>query len=346
MLLTMVLAVPQLASAQSSYAISGHVLSVQPGQATFVVQDFRSSISGSAWSVHVNVATETRRPDGGAVRGPQGAFRLLRVGDLVDVQGFVIGGNRLLATNIFVRAVLGVGNGRRDDDDDDDDDRRSITVAGIITHVDDRGQGVLQLREQSGYGGSGRTWTVRLYPLTRVEGSVQARGRGAQVGRGARGALRLLRVGDFVEVRGRWEGRHIRAQRIRLHTQVGAPAPFPTPFPTPYPVPNPYPSPYPTPVPAQTIILSPTEGSVVTGSEFTVFGQTIPGAQVRVQVTGRVGVFNVPVANGTVTANQAGQFSFLVRPASRVPGATYTITVTASGQGYSTPPVTVTVRQQ
>jgi hypothetical protein len=65
-----------------------------------------------------------------------------------------------------------------------------------------------------------------------------------------------------------------------------------------------------------------------------------------VQVVGRFGVFNVPVASGTVTANQNGYFTFTVRPASRVPGTTYTITVTASAQGYSPPPVTVTVRQQ
>lgn len=345
MFLMVVLAVPRFASAQSAYSLSGYVISVQPAQATFVIQDFRTGAAGSAWSVHVNVATETRRADGAAVRGPQSTFSFLRVGDLVDVQGFVIGSNQLLATNIFVRTVLGGGNGgRRGDDDDDDDRRASVVVAGVITHIDSRGQGVLTLREQIAYGPGARMWTIRLYPQTRVDGFPQARGRDVQVGRGNQAVLRFLRVGHFIEVHGRWEGRHVRAQLIRVNAQVGTPTPFPTPFPNPYPYPTP--SPYPTPFPAQTIILAPTEGAVVTGSEFSVVGQTMPGAQVRVQVTARLGVFNVPVANGTVTANQTGHFSFQVRPRSAVPGTTYTITVTASAQGYNHPPVTITVRQQ
>jgi len=112
----------------------------------------------------------------------------------------------------------------------------------------------------------------------------------------------------------------------------------------PFPTPSPYPNPY--PFPAQTVILAPTQGTEISASEFSVVGQTMPGAQVRIEVTARFGVFNLPVTNGTVTANQSGFFTFTVRPSVRMPGAVYTITATATYQGYTAPPVTVTVRQQ
>lgn len=351
------LAAPQLASAQSQFSLSGFIVSTQSSQSTFVLQDVRGGTpAGAHWTVRLIPTTETRAANGAVVRGTQ-AFNYLQNGAFVDVQGWTIGGNLMFATAILVRAYGGGGDrsgsidrvpgwdGRGDDDDDDDD--RRISVAGVITNLDSRGQGTVQLREQTYYGAGVRTWTVRLHPQTRVEGLTQDRG---QVGRGNRAALRLLRVGDFIEVLGRMDGRQIRAQLIRVRAPAGAqypgpnPNPYP-PYPNPYPpYPNPYPSP--NPYPAQTVIIAPTQGSEITGSEFSVVGQTMPGAQVRVQVTGRFGVFNVPVANGTVTANQNGYFTFTVRPSGRVPGTIYTITVTASAQGYNAPPVTVTVRQQ
>ena len=339
-LLLLLLVVPQPALAQSPFSVSGFIISIQGAQAAFVLQDFRTGTMGSAWTVHVTAGIDTRRPDGGTVRGPQATFYLLRVGDMVDVQGWVIGGNQVVATSIVARPVFGDdwrsrNNGRHDDDDDDDDDRQ-ITVAGTIANLDDRGQGVVSLREQTFATGS-RLWTIRLHPHTRVEGLAQNRGWDVQVGRGGRAALRLLRVGDYIEVRGRMHGRgQIRAQLIRVRAQAGTPIPFPTP--------SPYPNPY--PFPAQTVILAPTQGTEISASEFSVVGQTMPGAQVRIEVTARFGVFNLPVTNGTVTANQSGFFTFTVRPSVRMPGAVYTITATATYQGYTAPPVTVTVRQQ
>ena len=340
-LLLFLLVVPQPALAQSPFSVSGFIISIQGAQAAFVLQDFRTGTMGSAWTVHVTAATEARRPGGDTVRGLQAVLNLLRVGEVADAQGWVIGTNRLLATAVTVRSFLGDVSPDRNNDRDDDDDRdvaRGITVAGIIITLQSRGQGVFQLREQPLASGS-RTWTVRLQPSTQVQGQTLDRARDVQ---GDRAALRFLRVGDFVEVEGRIVGRaQIQARRIRIHARAGTPVPFP--IPSPYP---PYPYPNPNPFPAQTVILAPTQGTEITTSEFSVVGQTMPGAQVRIEVTARFGVFNLPVTSGTVTANQGGFFTFTVRPSMRVPGTVYTITVRSTYQGYTTPPVSITVRQQ
>ncbi|HXF81601.1 MAG TPA: DUF5666 domain-containing protein [bacterium] len=313
------LAAPQLAAAQSPFSVSGYVVILHSAPGSVVLQDVAPGATpGATWTVHLSAATETRRGTGVVVRGIPGAFALLRVGDLVDVQGWIIGANTVLAATIAVRTTFGGGS-----DADDDADDRSFIVAGVITRLESRGQGVVTLREQIGYGPGIRLWTIRLHPRTRVNGLMA--GGDVPLGRGRRAALRLLRVGDFVEVSGHLEGWQIRAQVIRVRARSGAsPAPFRL----------------------QTVILAPAQGTEITGSEFAVVGQTVPGAEVRIQVTGRFGVFNVPVASGTVTANERGVFTFTVRPSARVPGTTYTITVTSIFQGQSALPVTLTVRQQ
>ena len=349
-LLLLLAVVPQPVHAQQAFTVSGFIISIQSSQAAFTLQELRTGAAGSAWTVHVTAATEARRPGGDTVRGPQAVLNLLRVGEVADAQGWVIGTNRLLATAVTVRSFLGDVSPDRNNDRDDDDDRaddgdrdvaRGIRVAGVIITLQSRGQGVFQLREQSLASGY-RTWTVRLHPSTRVQGQVLDRARDVQVGQGDRAALRFLRVGDFVEVEGRVVGRaQIQARRIRIHARADTPVPFP--IPSPYP---PYPFPNPNPFPAQTVILAPAQGTEITTSEFSVVGQTMPGAQVRIEVTARFGVFNLPVTSGTVTANQSGFFTFTVRPSMRVPGTVYTITVRSTYQGYTTPPVSITVRQQ
>jgi len=340
-LLLLFLVVPQPVQAQQAFTVSGFIIGIQGSQAAFTLQELRTGATGNAWTVHVTAATEARRPGGDTVRGLQAVLNLLRVGEVADAQGWVIGTNRLLATAVTVRSFLGDVSPDRNNDRDDDDDRdvaRGITVAGIIITLQSRGQGVFQLREQPLASGS-RTWTVRLQPSTQVQGQTLDRARDVQ---GDRAALRFLRVGDFVEVEGRIVGRaQIQARRIRIHARAGTPVPFP--IPSPYP---PYPYPNPNPFPAQTVILAPTQGTEITTSEFSVVGQTMPGAQVRIEVTARFGVFNLPVTSGTVTANQSGFFTFTVRPSMRVPGTVYTITAWSTYQGYTTPPVSITVRQQ
>ena len=95
------------------------------------------------------------------------------------------------------------------------------------------------------------------------------------------------------------------------------------------------------------MIHSPRQGAEIATGEFSVVGQTVPGAQVRVEVTARFGVLGapLPVTSGTVTADNNGFFTFVVRPPMRVPGTVYTIRVSSASPGVNAPPVSVTVRQ-
>lgn len=369
-LLLLVLAIPRVVLSNTQFnqvRITGVITSIQSWQETFVLQELGQFGQGRVWTVRVTAETETRRNGNGAVsRGGPAAFSLLRVGDVVELEGFLVGNSLLFARWIDVRsAVVGNGGNRDDDDDDEDDDDRDrggreIRLLGVITAMDARGQGILQVQAQSSVQGL-NIWTVRLYPKTEVNGQRltsdrdDRKGKGKSKGKGHRSAFRLLRVGDFIEVEGRIIGnRQIRAEEITLrgHTSVSpvpAPIPNPVPFPTPFPTPFPNPVPFPTPgpIPGQIVIHSPRQGAEIATGEFSVVGQTVPGAQVRVEVTARFGVLGapLPVTSGTVTADNNGFFTFLVRPPVRVPGTVYTIRVSSASQGLNAPPVSVTVRQ-
>lgn len=339
--------------------ITGGITSIQSGQETFVVQELGQFGQGRVWTVRVTADTEIWRNGNGAASRGGAAFNLLRVGDVVEVSGFLVANSLIFARRIDVRsAVVGNGGGRRDDDDDDDeddDDRdrggREIRLFGVITAMESRGQGILQLQEQSSVQGF-NVWTVRLHPKTEVNGERQGKGKDKKKGNGHRSAFRQLRVGDFIEVEGRMIGnRQVQAREItiRSHTSVSpvpAPVPNPSPFPTPFPIPSPFPTPG--PVQGQIVIHSPRQGAEIATGEFSVIGQTVPGAQVRVEVTARFGVLGVPlpVTSGTVTTDNNGFFTFVVRPPTRVPGTVYTIRVSSATSGLNAPPVSVTVRQQ
>lgn len=345
----LVFAVPRPALSQNLISLTGVVVGIQHSQETFLLQEQGLAGQGRHWTVRVTASTEVQLPQGTVARGAQQALSLLRTGTFVTVRGWIVGSNQLVAGAIRVDSAAAGGQGSRGI-------RQEFRVAGTIVAMQTQGQGILQLQAQSPVQGQG-FWTVRLYPQTQVTGQIQNRGWTSGRGRGGRSALGLLRVGDFVEVAGRLLGnQQIRADVITVHGQSGlAPGQYPTPvpYPTPYPTPVPYPTPYPGqipypgqyPYPGQIVIHSPQEGAEIAAGEFYVTGQTMPGAQVRVEVSARLAVLQLPVSSGTVTADQNGFFVFMARPPLRVPGTVYTITVTSTYQGYSSPPASVTVRQ-
>jgi len=362
LLLLLVLAIPRVALSNTQILnqvrITGVITSIQSSSGTFVLQELGQFGQGRVWTVRVSAETVVRRNSDPVSRGGSG-FGLLRVGDVIDLGGFFVGGDQVFAREIVVRSTVAGNGGRRDDDDDDDDrdrGRREIRLAGVIIGLQARGQGVLQLQEQSSVQGL-NIWTVRLYPKTEVNGQRltgdrdDRKGKGKDKGKGHRSAFRHLRVGDFIEVEGRIIGnRQIRAEEITIrgHTGVSSiPAPIPNPVPFPSPFPSPVPFPTPGPIPGQIVIHSPRQGAEIATGEFSVVGQTVPGAQVRVEVTARFGVLGapLPVTSGTVTADNNGFFTFVVRPPMRVPGTVYTIRVSSASPGVNAPPVSVTVRQ-
>lgn len=322
------LILPRAAHSAAEFGLVGVVLRVESGQDAFLVQQVGGATAGGVWTVRVTDATEARRSNDQFARGTRPVLRLLRVGDLVQVQGWITAGNQIMAQAITVQpGSSGVGA----------EDSKEIRLRGMIVGMDGRGQGVLHVRAES-FVQIPNIWTVRLYPHTRVEGVLQDRERDTRGGLGHRNALSLLRLGDLVEVEGRMLGnQQILAREIRVRSAGLSPVP------TPFPIPGPFPTPV--PFPLQPVIITPHQGAEIAAAEFPVIGQTAPGAQVRVEVTARFGVFNVPVTSGTVTADQRGFFIFEVRPPLRIPGAIYTITVTATFQGFSAPPTSITVRQ-
>ena len=310
-LLTLLLGLPHVASAQE-VAVVGVIVRVDAGQDVFWVQEYAAG-AGRVWMVRV---TDYSAP------GLQPALRL-RVGDVVEVRGWVTGANQLLARDILVRSG-GVGIGA---DPGITPRGQRIEIEGIIIGLEPYRQGLLQVQDRS-RARTSRVWTVRLTPQTRVEGQRGGRRWDDDDGHGLQAAQRMLNVGDFVEVEGRLIGNgQILAEEIKVRGQAGF-------------VPDPYP-----PYAVQTAILSPQPGAQVSGGEFTVVGRTTPGAQVQIHVMARWSVFQVQVANSAVTADRSGIFVFVVRPQMRVPGAIYTITATSTFQGVSTTPVSVTVRQ-
>lgn len=360
LVLLLVLAVPSVVLSNTQFGqvrITGVITSIQSSQETFVVQELGQFGPGRVWTVRVTAQTEIRRDANTVSRGGPAAFRLLRVGDVIELEGFLVANSLLFASRIDVRSGVAGNGGDRDDDDDDEDDddrdrgRQEIRLAGVIIDLEERGQGVLRLQEQSSVQGL-NIWTVRLHPKTEVEGQRLSdrddrKGKGKDRGKGHRSAFRHLRVGDFIEVEGRIIGnRQVQAREITIRGHTGA-LPAPVPFPSPVPFPNPVPFPSPSPVPGQIVIHSPRQGAEIATGEFSVIGQTVPGAQVRVEVTARFGVLGapLPVTSGTVTADHNGFFTFVVRPPMRVPGTVYTIRVSSASQGLNAPPVSVTVRQ-
>ena len=340
-LLLLVLAVPRTALSAPVFSgtqvnVTGVVVGIQHSQETFLLQEQGSVGQGRHWTVRVTASTEARLPQGTVARGPQQILSLLRTGAFVAVQGWFFGNNQLLASTIAVNsAFAGSGQGSRGI-------RQEFRVAGTIVDLQTRGQGILQLQAQSPVQGQG-FWTVRLYPQTQVTGLIQDRGWNSGRGRGGRSALSLLRVGDVVEVIGRLLGnQQVRADVITVHGQSGL---APGQFPGPVPFPGQIPFPGQVPFSGQTVIHSPQQGAEIAAGEFFVTGQTMPGSQVRVEVTAQLAVLQLPVTSGTVTADQNGFFVFTARPPLRVPGTVYTITVTSTFQGFSSPPVSVTVRQ-
>ncbi len=338
-LLLLVLAVPRVVLSNTQIInqvrITGVITSIQSWQETFVVQELGQFGQGRIWTVRVTASTEARLQQGIVARGPQQILGLLRTGTIAAVQGWIIG-SELLARSITMGSGL-AGNGQ-----DSRGIRQEFRLTGTIVDLQARGQGILQLQAQSTVQGHS-FWTIRLYPQTQVTGLIQDRGWNSGRGRGGRSALGLLRVGDFVEVIGRSLGnQQIRAEVITVHGHSGL---APGQFPSPVPFPGQIPFPGQVPFSGQTVIHSPQQGAEIAAGEFFVTGQTMPGSQVRVEVTAQLAVLQLPVTSGTVTADQHGFFVFTARPPLRVPGTVYTITVTSTFQGFSSPPVSVTVRQ-
>jgi hypothetical protein len=354
------LGLPQMAAAQE-VTLYGTVVQVNTGQGVIWVQEYGQAGATRVWAVRVTNLAPTGGPG-----------RTIRVGDVVEVRGVVIGTNQLLARSLTVRSQgagpgPGVGSGPNVGPGTGPGAGpypvpgitprgQRIEIDGVIVAMNSYGQGLLQIQDRS------RTrayivWAVRVTGRTRVEGYRGDRGDRRwddDEGSGIQAAQRLLNVGDLVEVEGRVVGNsQILAEEIKVRGRTGylpgAGGPYPYPQ-YPYPqYPNPqYPYPQPTyPYPGyQTVILSPQAGTQVSGSEFTVVGRTLPGAQVQIHVMARWSVFQVQVANTTVTADQNGMFYLQVRPSMRVPGASYTITATSHYQGVNMTPVSVTVRQQ
>lgn len=331
----LVFAVPHPALSQSLVSFTGVVVGIQHSQETFLLQEQGLAGQGRTWTVRVTASTEVQLPQGTVARGAQQTLSLLRTGTFVTVRGWIVGSNQLVAGAISVNSAAAGGQGSRGI-------RQEIRVAGTIVDMQTQGQGILQLQAQSPVQGQG-FWTVRLYPQTQVTGLIQNRGWTSGRGRGGRSALGLLRVGDFVEVIGRSLGnQQIRAEVITVHGHSGL---APGQFPSPVPFPGQIPFPGQVPFSGQTVIHSPQQGAEIAAGEFFVTGQTTPGSQVRVEVTAQLAVLQLPVTSGTVTADQNGFFVFTARPPLRVPGTMYTITVTSTYQGFSLPPVSVTVRQ-
>lgn len=331
----LVFAVPHAALSQSLVSFTGVVVGIQHSQETFLLQEQGLAGQGRTWTVRVTASTEVQLPQGTVARGAQQTLSLLRTGTFVTVRGWIVGSNQLVAGAIGVNSAVAGGQGSRGI-------RQEFRVAGTIVDMQTQGQGILQLQAQSPVQGQG-FWTVRLYPQTQVTGLIQNRGLTSGRGRGGRSALGLLRVGDFVEVIGRSLGnQQIRAEVITVHGHSGL---APGQFPSPVPFPGQIPFPGQVPFSGQTVIHSPQQGAEIAAGEFFVTGQTTPGSQVRVEVTAQLAVLQLPVTSGTVTADQNGFFVFTARPPLRVPGTIYTITVTSTFQGFSSPPVSVTVRQ-
>lgn len=321
-LLVPLLTVPPVVLSNQEVRILGVIVSIDNRQETFLIQELGSTAQGRTWSVRVTSGTVGRRPEDRVGKGAAPTLRLLRLGDVAEVEGVIFAGNQVLARQVTVRSASG-GNGR------DRELGRDIRLRGTIIDLQTHAQGVFRLQESSGV--RGFLWTVQLHPQITVQGQLDDRGEERVEGRGHQVALRLLRVGDLVDVEGRVIGsQQIQAREIRFRGQTGA---FPVPVPGPV------------PFPGQTVIISPRQGEEIETEEFSVIGQTVPGAQVRIGVSARFGVFQVQVASGTVTADHNGYFVFVVRPSLRIPGSVYTITVTSTFQGQSAPAVSVTVRQ-
>lgn len=320
-LLATLLTLPSIVLSNQEVRITGGITGIDNRQETFLLREFGSGVQGQTWSVRVTSGTVGRRPGDRVATGAAATLRLLRVGDVVEVEGVVFAGNQLLARQVTVRVEAGTNT--------PGNVRGNVTLRGTIVNMASSVHGSFQIREASRF--QGQVWNVHLHPQVRIEGQFDDRSNERFEGRGPQVTLRMLRVGDVIEVQGQvFAAQQVQAREIRLRSLAGG-----------FPIPTPGPVPFPT----QTVIISPREGEEIRSEEFSVIGQTVPGAQVRVVVSARVGLFQSQVASGTVNADHTGYFVFVARPRFRVPGSLYTITATPIIQGQSAPFVSVTVRQ-
>ncbi len=92
-------------------------------------------------------------------------------------------------------------------------------------------------------------------------------------------------------------------------------------------------------------IASPGQGAVVT-SPFTIEGVTVPGATVGISVLAQGGFLRIQAADAALPVTAEGRFSYVFRPALRVSGVRYIITITATGPGGEKTTAVLTVTEQ
>ncbi|HEV8340490.1 MAG TPA: DUF5666 domain-containing protein [bacterium] len=225
-----------------------------------------------------------------------------------------------------------------------------VEVRGVIVAVDARSQSFLLREDRPRFD---RMWVVVVHSETRFRGdkahvNCEANDRTCRVG--SPFVQRLLQVGMYVEVEGRLfaDGR-ILAREIEVRNQVqvrATPPPIAVFPPTVLPPYQQYPQPPFFGFPQQTQILYPQNGAVITTPEFTVIGRSFPYAQVHVDVSTVFAFFTFGAGSADVTADGNGFFAATIRPAVRLPGATYRITASSQVSGYPMQPTTITVTQQ
>jgi hypothetical protein len=229
-------------------------------------------------------------------------------------------------------------------------DRREIEVSGVIVALDAR-DGSFVLHELRRRGGD-HIWVVQLHPRVRIEfarhddddDDDESGEKHHDWDRQSRTGFRHLRIGHMIDVEGRLiaDG-HIQARKItilrlarKLPPTVSIEPPVGRrPFPRPGPVFSQAPQ-----------ILLPQDGAEIATAEFTVIGRTLPRAQVHIEVTTLWLIFTLPGSSADVVADDSGFFASTIRPAFRLPGAAYRITVTASIQGVALSPSSITVHQR
>jgi len=226
-----------------------------------------------------------------------------------------------------------------------------IEVHGVIVATDARQQAFLLREDRPRFD---RLWVIHIQADTRfkIEGR-RDDDDDDDNDRGGRNfvprAIAALQVGSRVEVRGRLiAANRILATEVRLQRMVQAPQP-------PFFIINPPAAPPQFPIfgpppffgfPQQPQVFYPQNGAVITSSEFTIIGRTFPFAQVHVDVATVWAFFTFGSGSADVMADGNGFFAATVRPALRLPGATYRITVTSQVSGVQMPPTTITVTQQ
>lgn len=148
--------------------------------------------------------------------------------------------------------------------------------------------------------------------------------------RGRRGrGLRLLAIGDGVEVEGRLVGqRTILAREVEVFSR-GRIEPVPVVIGVPVPV-----------------IFSPYSGTAVTGREFLLSGRTVGRARLLISVVSGMGPVSAGSFNLETIADHNGLFSVMIRPSIVQRGIQHRVTVQSYLEGAQSPPATLIVYQQ